>query len=283
MSNLNQFESVFRRALRKRFEYQEVKLEKILIITDGEEKEAYSDQIQSYLKSSFSRAKFELDVWDKKDFAPWPQIKDRLHRCHPDLVITHRMLWESDIHVEKSLGSYIDLLSQDTDYPLLVTPHPRLFPLENVLKEKGGVLVATEHLYDDHTLINMAIKFASKESSITLVHIEDEDTFQYYMEAISKIPDIPDELAEKRLREQLLAGPMHYAESVREVFREKSSPIRIESCIEFGHLIKSYRKLMKSHVTDLLVVNTKDDTQLAMHSIGYSLAVEFRETPVLLL
>ena len=34
---------------------------------------------------------------------------------------------------------------------------------------------------------------------------------------------------------------------------------------------------------DLLVLNTKDDDQLAMHGLAYPLAIELREIPLLLL
>ena len=219
----------------------------------------------------------------REQFTPWPQLKNRILQINPDLIISYRLLWVEDITAEKSLGTYIDLLSQDTHFPVLVMPHPQLYDMENSLLSPGAVMVATEHAYEDHRQVNMALAFAESEAPLILVHIEDEDTFNYYMEAIAKIPAIDTEVARESLHEQLLAGPIHYAESVVETLREIRSDIRVETQIEFGHLISSYRELMKAHSTDLLVTNTKDDTQLAMHSIGYSLAVEFRETPVLLL
>ena len=41
--------------------------------------------------------------------------------------------------------------------------------------------------------------------------------------------------------------------------------------------------IIAEHNVSLLVMNTKDDEQLAMHGVAYPLAVELRETPLLLL
>lgn len=257
----------------------------MLIVTDlsREEAEEYGQKIQAYLQATIRKDTYQIEIWSKDDYCPWPMMKERIKGKKPDLLITYRMLFAQDISPNKSLGSYIDLLSQDTEHPLLVTPHPKLFSMDHILKEEGAVLVATEHLIEDNRLVNFALKFVVPEAPLILVHIEDEDTFRYYMEAISKIPDISTEVAKTQLREQLLADRIHYAESVEEVLKDKAPEIKVETFIKFGHLVSSYRELLQSHTTDLLVMNTKDDTQLAMHSVGYSLAVEFRQTPILLL
>jgi hypothetical protein len=41
--------------------------------------------------------------------------------------------------------------------------------------------------------------------------------------------------------------------------------------------------LIEQHEVDLLVLNTKDDDQFAMHGISYALAVELRQIPLLML
>lgn len=285
MSDLSSFESVFRRALRHRFDYEPVSIKRVLVITDlgKEDAEAYGQKIMSYLHTTIRKDTYHIDVWSKDEYCPWPRMKERIKANKPDLLITYRMLFAEDISPQKSLGSYVDLLSQDTEFPLLVTPHPKLFSMDHILKDEGAVLVATEHLIEDNRLVNFALKFVGPQAPLILVHIEDEDTFQYYLEAISKVPDISTEVAQTQLRDQLLADPIHFAESVEEVLKDKRPDLKVETFIKFGHLVSSYRELLGEHTTDLLVMNTKDDTQLAMHSVGYSLAVEFRQTPILLL
>ena len=44
-----------------------------------------------------------------------------------------------------------------------------------------------------------------------------------------------------------------------------------------------YKRLIDEHAVDLLVLNTKDEDQLAMHGIAYALAVEMRQIPLLML
>jgi hypothetical protein len=41
--------------------------------------------------------------------------------------------------------------------------------------------------------------------------------------------------------------------------------------------------LITQHHIDLLVFNTKDDDQLAMHGLAYPLAIELRQIPLLML
>ena len=50
-----------------------------------------------------------------------------------------------------------------------------------------------------------------------------------------------------------------------------------------GHVLSLYRSLIIDHEIDLLVMNTKDEGQLAMHGTAYSLSVELEEIPLLLL
>ncbi|MFP6649348.1 MAG: hypothetical protein VB817_07795, partial [Pirellulaceae bacterium] len=59
--------------------------------------------------------------------------------------------------------------------------------------------------------------------------------------------------------------------------------LQVESVIMLGHLLEDYKRLIARHEIDLLVLNTKDEDQLAMHGLAYPLAIEMREIPLLLL
>ena len=50
-----------------------------------------------------------------------------------------------------------------------------------------------------------------------------------------------------------------------------------------GHHLADYKRLITEHNIDLLVLNTKDEDQLAMHGLAYPLVIELRSTPLLLL
>ena len=59
--------------------------------------------------------------------------------------------------------------------------------------------------------------------------------------------------------------------------------IGIESVVTVGHRLSEYAGLIEEHEIDLLVFNTKDDDQLAMHGLAYPLAIELRQIPLLML
>ncbi len=63
MSDISSFESVFRRALRSRFEYDPIDIDKVLIITDldAEKSKAYTQKVQHYLPSTIRRDTYEVD------------------------------------------------------------------------------------------------------------------------------------------------------------------------------------------------------------------------------
>ena len=64
---------------------------------------------------------------------------------------------------------------------------------------------------------------------------------------------------------------------------EEEVPLQIQAIVTTGHRLGEYKRLIEEHDVDLLVMNTKDDEQLAMHGLAYPLAVEIRNTPLLLL
>ena len=47
--------------------------------------------------------------------------------------------------------------------------------------------------------------------------------------------------------------------------------------------VADYKRLAAARDVDLLVMNTKDSGQLAMHGLAYELAVELNDIPLLLL
>ncbi len=59
--------------------------------------------------------------------------------------------------------------------------------------------------------------------------------------------------------------------------------IKIEAIVVMGDRIQEYRRLIEDHHVDMLVLNTLDGDQLAMHGQAYPLAVELRAVPLLML
>ncbi|MDA0840339.1 MAG: hypothetical protein O3B01_10805 [Planctomycetota bacterium] len=135
----------------------------------------------------------------------------------------------------------------------------------------------------DHRLINHAVRYTEADGKLFLAHIEDESIFEYYMDIISKIPDIDTEMARLEIRERAEKGPRDYIGSCGEILKENGITAHVEPVVTHGHHLADYKGLIREHQIDLLVLNTKDDDQLAMHGMAYPLAVEIRDIPLLLL
>jgi len=144
-------------------------------------------------------------------------------------------------------------------------------------------MAITDHLTNNHGLVNHAVCFVRSGGELYLTHIEDEEVFERYIDAISKIPSIDTDEARERLAEQLLQEPERYIESCRSVLETHGLSLRINSIVKFGHHLRQYHAAVEAHQVNLLVMNTKDDDQLAMHGLAYPLAVELRQLPLLML
>jgi nucleotide-binding universal stress UspA family protein len=144
-------------------------------------------------------------------------------------------------------------------------------------------MAIADHLTGDNRLVNYAVRFTENGGTLWLTHVEDEATFGRYMEVISKIPTIDTDEAREAIRAQLLKEPQDYIDTCVEVLRAADAHVTVEHLVVFGHRLAEYRRLIEQHEVDLLVLNTKDEDQLAMHGIAYSLAVGLRQIPLLML
>lgn len=290
MSKIDQFESQFRAASKSVFELESVCVRDILIVTDmdGPQTTGFADQARSFLTA--------LEVCEPDqpprytqicgdEFSTVQQLLDRLENPRPDLVVTYRNLHAETADHPFSLGAYVNVLTQATDIPTLLLPEPKILanadpsPLADKTRH---VMVVTDHLAGDHHLVSMAVRFVADDGELILSHIEDQHAFDRYMKAIDKIPDLNSELARETISKQLLSEPQDYVESCRTVLEEQGVKHPIKPLVTFGNRIEDYCHLIEDRHIDLLVMNSRDDDQLAMHGMAYPLVVELRKTPILL-
>lgn len=132
-------------------------------------------------------------------------------------------------------------------------------------------------------MINYAVALTHEPGKLWLTHVEDELAFERIMAAIGKIPQIHTDTARELIRDKLLSQPLDYVEACRREIVAHRARLDIKPLVVMGHQLATYRTLIDDHRVDLLVMNTKDDEQLAMHGIAYPLAVEIRDVPLLLL
>ncbi len=182
------------------------------------------------------------------------------------------------------MGTHVDLLTQHTGVPVMLLPHPQAErSAEHAIENTDRVMAIADHLTGDHRLVNYAVRFTENDGTLWLTHVENEATFGRYMEVISKIPTIDTDDAREAVREQLLKEPQDYIDGCVEVMHNAGTHVKVEHLVVFGHHLSEYRRLIEQHQVDLLVLNTKDEDQLAMHGIAYALAVELRQIPLLML
>lgn len=281
MTRIDQFESVFKAAERTVYAYQRVTIGKVLVVTDLDDVGTgrYGERVRRYLHALDDEPpewRFAIGVRSTSVGA----LLELVEAERPDLVVTYRNLHTEAWRWPYSLGDQLDVLTQATTVPVLVLPRPEE---EWEGPDTNMVLALTDHLTGDARLVNYAARLTRAGGELCLAHVEDEGVFERYIDAISKIPEIDTDAARKWIAHQLLKEPTDYIVSVKEVLRREELPIRLSKVIAVGHHLVHLRRLIAERGADLLVVNTKDEDQLAMHGLAYPLAVELRTTPLLML
>ncbi len=286
MTNVDQFESMFRSASRDVFRPEPVNVESVLVVTDCDEENAklFGDRIRNFLKVVIAGEKVRWRNVHGSEFATAGELLALVESATPDVICTYRNLHSGAWKWPYSLGTHVDLLTQHTDVPVMLLPHPKA---EQSAKQRfentDKVMAITGRMTGDDRLVNHAVRFTEAGGTLWLTHVEDEATFRRYMGVISKIPTIDTDEAREAVREQLLKEPQDYIDGCVEVLQKAGTNVKVEDVVVFGHHLTEYKRLIEQHEVDLLVLNTKDKDQLAMHGIAYALAVELRQIPLLML
>ncbi|MDE1465387.1 hypothetical protein [Spartinivicinus poritis] len=285
MSSVDQFESVFRAAVKDVYHYHPVKIESVLLITDQTEADSVKikQQLQQFSPQLCSNSiHWHLSANEKSKTTE--ALLQEVEAIKPDLICSYRNLYSNAWQFPHSLGEHLDVLLQHTTIPVLVIPHPKAsYAGEHALTQSTSVMVVTDHLTLDHDLVHYGVAFTSPGGNLHLSHIEDKAYFQRIIKAISKIATINTDDAQEKLAKQLLKEPHDFIRSCPSALAEANINLNVIEHVSFGHHIKDYKKLIEDHELDLLVMNTKDEDQLAMHGIAYPLAVELRQIPLLML
>ncbi|MEM7245360.1 MAG: universal stress protein [Acidobacteriota bacterium] len=281
MTQIDQFESVFRAADKPVPHPEEVRFERILFVTgrSGEARESRLDALRSYLAVLETDRGAHWTIGTAESPTDLPVLLKEVEESPPDLICADRGL-QGVVSSMHALGTVLECLTQATDVPVLVLPHPdeRQLPATTT-----RVMVLTDHLTGDDRLVNCAAAFTAPDGRLTLSHVEDAATFRRYVDLISRIPEIDTDLAEETLRRQVLKEPADAIDSWRSALKEAGHGFDIESVVLLGHHLDEHRRLVEERETDLVVMNTKDDDQLAMHGLAHPLAVELRDVPLLML
>lgn len=287
MTRIDQFESVFKSADKPLFRYEPFSVGIPLVLTDLDDEAAESFAVLSgkYTGAGGSREVSDQRVIKGSDFATIEECLDLIAGEKPDLICTYRGLHSDCWRWGQSLGSYVEVLTQTVKVPVLVFPHPAS-AAETIAAAEAGcrhVMAMTDHLAGDSRLVNAALFFTPAQGTLHLTNLEDQQVFERYMEAIDKIPSIDSAAARDSVLAQILKEARDYIKSCRAVVEEQALDVEIQETVELGLHVADYKRLAAARDVDLLVMNTRDSGQLAMHGLAYELAVELNDIPLLLL
>ena len=284
MTNLDQFESVFKSSDKPPFVHEQVKVDSVLVITglDHQHSQAFDSTIHEYLTTLSPSLRWKLLTGDQFDEVE--QLLQLIERFSPNLICTYRNLRTPAHGFAHSLGVFVEVITQVTATPILLVPTPdEMKKQPELLDRRRTVMAITDHLAGDHHLVSYAAYLTDPDGTLFLSHVEDQAVFDRYLQVISKTPEIDTDTAREGIQRQLLKEPHDYIRSCREALAHSDQHLDVEEIMTLGHRLNDYKRLIEQHAVDLLVMNTKDQDQMAMHGLAYPLAVELREIPLLLL
>jgi hypothetical protein len=285
MTQIDQFESVFKAADKPQFLYEPIEFKNVLVITDLNDEAAAShcQQLEQLLTGLNDTVAPTYQLITGNEFSTVASLIQQVEDAKPDLICMYRNLHSPASDFPYSLGIYVDVMAQATHIPVLILPHPdssQSAGEETDVIER--VMAITNHLAGDSQLVNYAAALTPVSGCLYLSHVEDKGTFDRYVATIGKIPEIETQKAQEQILNQLLKEPREFVHSCREAFSATKLMLQIEEVVVLGHRMNDYHRLIEEHGIDLLVMNTKDEDQLAMHGLAYPLAVELRHLPLLL-
>jgi len=286
MSKLDQFESAFKSASKARYRYSTLEFERILVVTDLDEEAGrrFADDVKAFLSVLDIRHETHWTHHCARPEEDVVALLEAVETERPDLICTYRNLHGRARTYPFSLGSHVDVLCQATSTPVMLLPFPNGSDrLDEKCEMTSNIMVLTDHLTGSDRLIDHGVRFTSSGGKLVLAHLEDDATFERYMDIISKIPAIETEVARKRIGDQLLKEPADFIATVVETLSDQVADVTVFKEVRMGHQVDDCKSLVGEHDIRLVVMNTKDDEQLAMHGLAYPLAVELREIPLLLL
>lgn len=284
MAGLDEFESIFKAASKERYVHGDVRVAKVLVVTDldMEASRLFLRDTRELLEPVLGEVEYSLATGAEYDDAG--QLLEFIESSRADLIVSYRNLKSRAKSFPFSLGALVDVMTQATTTPVLLLPDPT--PGGRLSSDAGRlarVMVLTDHLTGSAHLVDWGVRFTESGGTLLLVHLEDDVVFQRYMTVISKIPSLDTETAERDIRARLLREPGDYAASIQQELERDDAKLRVECEVTMGHRVGDVKRLAEAHQAALVVLNTKDEEQLAMHGLAYPLAIELRHVSLLLL
>ncbi|HJK93087.1 MAG TPA: hypothetical protein RMH26_20305 [Polyangiaceae bacterium LLY-WYZ-15_(1-7)] len=284
MLNVDEFESVFRAGYKKSFKFAPPEVGRILVVADvaGETLTEYEGACRKLVEPLGPD-----DVeWTIRGEGSWEGVQgllDMVDEVKPDVIVTYRNLNSDAWKWSYSLGVYVNAITMGLRLPILVTPNPRAFPgLAWQHSRTDSVMVVNDSLVGDDRLVNWGAELVRDAGVLRLTHMEHDEIFARYIDAISKIPELDTDTARETLLAQLLKEPREYVASCRAALDEAGVPVTVKEHVQEGHRAADYARIIEENEVDLVVFPALEEDRIALHGAAYSLAVELVNTPLLM-
>lgn len=282
---LDDFESVFRSAVKERFHLDDLALSSALLITDTppDETEALAAKVKDFLGHSHTSGDLTWQTIGAGRYQRVSELMEHIEAAAPDLIVTYRHLLGREKDLPHSLGSFIDSITQLAKQPVLLLPPTERPDFDQRMSRLHTVLVVTDHIVGDQRLVSWGVRLCPDKGTVVLAHVEDKPTYERYTRLLSMIPDSNAETTIRRLTDKLLGRAGDYIQSIVDALVEHGIEEKVIPVVTMGDALSDYRALIYEHDVDLLVCHTKDANQLAMHGMAYAISIEFQDRPLLLL
>ena len=281
---LDQFESVFKSADMPVLTHDEKHFRQILVV---------SDQQPDVAGDFWQQLRQSWPILDR-DNAEWRSLPvdalqdagnfvSRVENEKADLIVTHRYLAEAERGQLRGLGSLLGAIMWQTSAPVLILPCDEVGRVIRRESTSGTVVAATDHLTGDNVLVDYGVRFTPLYGRLVLAHIEDDATFERFMNEVERIPQIETDVARRELKDKLLHRPQAYIKSCEEVLRAAGKRCDISSVIRFGHRVRDYHTLIGENGAELLCLHSGDDDVPARRGMAHMIATQFRNLPLFLI
>lgn len=282
----DEFESVFRSAIKETYHYAPPRVKAVAIITDTDTVQAKAavDGLRERHGGIGRLGEVEWHLVHRDSFVGIRELLEQLAELDVGLVVTWRNVFGRAADSPYALGSVLETLTQATRLPVLVMPSSggrRELPPN--MTAIARILVVTHRLTGDRDLLHWGLLLTPDDGTIYLAHVEDEAIFNRYLDAIGRVPSLDTELARSHLAAKLLQLPSDYfdtvvAEMAACDLRENLVPI-----VCMGNPLQEYAALVREHDIEMVIVNSHDSNQRAIDGTAHALALELGQTPVLML
>jgi hypothetical protein len=282
---LDDFESAFRSALKADFQFEPAQASRFLLVTDLAAPHALQleGQVRTFLSAMDHADKQQFNTLNRDDWSDIPSLLAAIGTHTPDVIVTYRNLFSAWTQMPHTLGSVLDVLSQDTPYPIMILPTMAgEHPTPRLPDHTHRVMVVTNHLTGDSHLVNWAAHFCDDDGTLYLTHVEDLATFEQYADVLARIPGHDTETLVDSVRKKLMSLPSDYINRVIAGLAEAGIHETVIPIVAMGHPVHTYERLVLEHEVDLIVMNSGEERQ-AMSELSHALAMEITEHPLLLL